>query len=166
MLAPATSRASASSVASPSGSAAISSATASAGDATASTAAANESLDAIRQVAVSATVAREKLLLSRIKAVQMGIEQAAEAVRVEAATAAAAGIANDSAAGVTGTRGEISGDGATEGATSLASVPRPAVDRGLDFLKGRLDSMLSVIEADVAQASQVRCFSQAAAHRP
>lgn len=98
-------------------------------------AAAGDALDAIRQVAASATVAREKLLLARIKQVQASIEEAAEAARREAA-----------------------GVPAADGAAPQAADQQQQVsyDRSLEFLKGRLNRMLNVIEKDVAQASQVR----------
>jgi phage-related minor tail protein len=104
-------------------------------------------------VAASATVAREKLLLARIKQVQASIEEAAEAAKREA-TGSETGSAISTAE-----------DGANvappvTAAEPLAGTPSPpqqaSYDRGLEFLKGRLNRMLNVIEADVAHASQVR----------
>jgi hypothetical protein len=90
--------------------------------------AAEVALDAIRLVAVNTTVAREKLLLQRLKAVQAQF---------------AVSLANR--------KMPVS---ELEGQAGTPSLPPAISDRDVSFLKGRLDSMLSVLEKDVASASQ------------
>jgi hypothetical protein len=124
-------------------------------------AAADAALEAIRLTAISTTVAREKLLLSRIKEVQARIAHSLKAKRAAAAAAAAHGTevpasaaAAASASALVSTAGPAALAEVPPAASAAEPSPHPEVDRGVAFLKSRLDSMLVVLEEDIMRAEQ------------